>query len=289
MDAQFEEKTFEGYLNNELDRSSRFFFPFGQVQEGVIGLDAAFNSRNFFLWKRLGYLPWECWGISGADLKDIAAEMESFIGKIARNIPTLRVNLLFQYKRPEYISSSRGNEWSHWRKPYFRYELYREQHSLLSHLADAFNHTALVLYAAPAVKQIDELVRIHNRGAMIKNTNFTRAKKLDGHHVNTYVRAGNHSIACSDPESIEATDIFDAITSFEVAEEANNSVFLRAFGSRLTAAFGEAHIAPTYQSAFSQRVENLGIERLGDYPLFKAHLEVAVFSEVTGVRWLSAF
>ena len=44
MDARYEEKTFESYFNNELDRKTSIYFPLGQVQEGVLGLDSVAHS-----------------------------------------------------------------------------------------------------------------------------------------------------------------------------------------------------------------------------------------------------
>lgn len=288
MDANFEEKTFEGYLNSELDRSSRFFFPFGQVQEGSIGLDAAFFVRNPFFWPRLGLPLWRAFGPDGVDLLDVAKEMERHLSSIAKNIPNLRVNLLLQYKRPEYISIKSGKEWHHWRRPYFRYGLDDEQHSLLSHIANTFKASALVLYAAPAVRKVDELVRNHNNRATVKNTNFTRVERLYGHKVNTFIKSGTHSIACSEPERIESTDIFTAIDAIQAPETEGNSSFLISFSRGLSSALRDSQAAP-YRQAFKERLAQLESERLEDYPLFKAHVEAGVFSEIMGTRWISAF
>ncbi|EPL3991176.1 hypothetical protein M2010_002181 [Providencia stuartii] len=58
MDARYEEKTFESYFNNELDRKTSIYFPLGQVQEGILGLDSVARSNSRRLWKTLGYPFW---------------------------------------------------------------------------------------------------------------------------------------------------------------------------------------------------------------------------------------
>lgn len=289
MDAKFEEKTFEGYLNSELANSSKFFFPFGQVQEGVIGLDAAFYTRSLSLWWQLGMPLRRLFGPGGINLLEIADEMEQFISETASNIPNLRANLLLQYKRPEYISVSSGKEWPFWFKPYFRYRVDDDQHALLSHLAKKFKGSALVLYAAPAAKKVDELVRNHVNGSTLKNTNFTSAERLDGHKVNTYIKSGTYSIACSEPERIGATDIYEAIDAIKAPSEGGNSSSLVIFAEGLSSTLKESSVAPSYRQAFRDRLEQLGSDQLADYPLFKAHVEARIFSEVTGTRWVSAF
>lgn len=55
MDAEYEEKTYENYFNAELDRRVEVYFPFGQVQEGGIGADAAAFSSDRWLWGRIGF------------------------------------------------------------------------------------------------------------------------------------------------------------------------------------------------------------------------------------------
>ena len=68
--ARYEEKTFESYFNNELDRKTSIYFPLGQVQEGVLGLDSVAHSRGWFLWRKLGYPFWLSPQFSGVELRE---------------------------------------------------------------------------------------------------------------------------------------------------------------------------------------------------------------------------
>ena len=226
MKVQFEEKTYENYFNNELDSRSSIYFPLGQMQEGVLGLDSAANSKNRRLWRKFGYPFWFFPPFVGVDLKEIADEMEKIIGKVVRNIPKMKVNLLFQYKRPEYIASKLGKEWRYWNTPYFRYDLYQEQHNLLIKLESSFGRQALILYAAPAIKKIDELVKLKKHQKIIENSNFKKASELTNHDTNTYLRAGTYSIACSEPEKIENMNLLSLLESQEQYHDLENKGFI---------------------------------------------------------------
>ena len=195
MDARYEEKTFESYFNTELDRKSSLYFPLGQVQEGVLGVDSVAHSRSWRLWRKLGYPFWLSPPFTGVELQHIAEEMERHLGVEVKNIPAMKVNALFQYKRPQYITMASGAEWHLWHRKYFRYDLYVEQHALLSHIEATFGSDAIVLYAAPAVEDVSDLVRLKKKNAIIANTNFRRASELNGHHRNTYIKAGTYSQA----------------------------------------------------------------------------------------------
>ncbi len=174
MKVCYEEKTFESYFNNELDNKSSIYFPLGQVQEGVIGADSVSYSTHRRLWQKLGY-PWFRFHspFSGVDFKEMACEMEHFLTETVDNIPPIKVNLLFQYKRAEYLKLTTSKQWSSWTQPYYRYSINQEQQKLLDNLESKFGTQVLILYAAPAaVKNIDELVELKRKNKIIDNTNF---------------------------------------------------------------------------------------------------------------------
>ena len=84
MQPKYEEKTFESYFNTELDRRSKIYFPFGQVQEGGIGADAAGFSRSKWLWQHFALANRN---FRGVNLRDVADEMERHL---SREIKTYR-------------------------------------------------------------------------------------------------------------------------------------------------------------------------------------------------------
>jgi hypothetical protein len=286
MDARYEEKTFESYFNNELDRKTSIYFPLGQVQEGVVGLDSAAHSRSWFLWRKLGYPFWLSPPFSGVELQDIAKEMERYLDKEVHNIPTMKVNLLFQYKRPEFITMSSGAEWHLWKRRYFRYDLYTEQHALLSHIETTFGQDAIVLYAAPAVEDVGDLVKLKKSRAIIDNTNFRRASELNGHHRNTYIKAGTYSQACSDPQRLDNFRLIELIENVEPKAQRGNGQFLVEFATRINSSMREARGIGYLRTAFVERMSEFKEYELERYELFFAKLTMSVFREVTGSQWV---
>lgn len=286
MDARYEEKTFESYFNNELDRKTSIYFPLGQVQEGVVGLDSVAHSRSWGLWRRLGYPFWLSPPFPGVELQEIAEEMEHYLGKEVHNIPAMKVNLLFQYKRPQFITMASGAEWHLWNRKYFRYHLYAEQHALLSHIEATFGLDAIVLYAAPAVEDVSELVQLKKKGTIIDNTNFRRASELNGHHRNTYIKAGTYSQACSDPQRLDNFQLLELIEGIEPSTQRENGQFLVEFAKRISASMREAQEVGYLRAAFVDRMsefQNLDLER---FRLFFAMLTMSAFREITGTQWV---
>lgn len=286
MDARYEEKTFESYFNNELDRKASIYFPLGQVQEGIVGLDSAAHSRSWRLWRKLGYPFWLFPPFSGIELQDIANEMERYLDKEVYNIPAMKVNLLFQYKRPQFITMSSGSEWHLWKRKYFRYSLYAEQHALLSHIEATFGQDAIVLYAAPAVEDVSDLVKLKKAGTIIDNTNFRRASELNGHHRNTYIRAGTYSQACSEPQRIENFSLIQLIENTEPKAQRENGQLLVEFAKRIYSSMIEAKDIGYLRTAFVDRMRQYKGYELERFSLFFAILTMSVFREVTGCQWI---
>lgn len=283
MDARYEEKTYEGYFNNELDQKTSIYFPLGQVQEGTVGLDSAAHSQNQRLWKTVGYPFGGSPNFLGVDLRKIADEMEAYLDKEVKNIPSMKVNLLFQYKRPAFITRSSGKEWDLWNCKYFRYDLYAEQHDLLAHIEATFGNDAIVLYAAPAVEDVNELVKLKKKGAILSNSNFRRASELNGHHRNTYIAAGTYSQACSDPERLPNFNLLDLIEEAEPLQGRESRQVLVDFAKGVRASMEKS----TYlRGAFEGRLSEF--QDLTRYQLLYAVLSMSIFREITGTQWLVA-
>lgn len=222
MKVDFEEKTYESYFNNELDSKSSVYFPPGQVLEGLLGFDAASNSNNRRLWRKLGYPFWFFPPFAGVSLLDMAHVLEQKLDHFIDKIPNIKANILLQYKRPEYITTSRGKEWHHWQAEYFRYHIYPSQHQILSKIEQSFGDKALVLYASPAIKSMTDLVNLKKNRKIIDNSNFQKSSKLNNHSKNTYTRAGTHSIACSEPEKLENIDFVSELRRIEATHDMKN-------------------------------------------------------------------
>jgi len=285
--ATFEEKTFENYFNAELDRKSKIFFPLGQVQEGYLGFDSSAFTNNRRLWGRLGFPFWFIPPFKGADLRDIAEEMERILGIEISEMPALKANLLFQYKRPDYISISTGSEWPLWKQPYFRYSIYKEQQDLLMQIHNSFQSKLLVLYASPAVQDVNDLVTKKINDEIISSSNFTKASDLDGHSRNTYIRAGTYSIACSEPEHIPRYDlireldlIYNNYSRLSDSIE-NNRDFILQFVNQIRSITLENSY---YRDSFNRLNESLS--PVLNYELFHSFMTMINFRFLSGLQWI---
>ncbi|EPL3991177.1 hypothetical protein M2010_002182 [Providencia stuartii] len=198
----------------------------------------------------------------------------------------MKVNLLLQYKRPQYITNSTGAEWHLWNQKYFRYELYAQQHALLSHIETTFGNDAVVLYAAPSVVDVDDLVTLKIANSIIDNTNFRRARELDGHHRNTYIKAGTYSQACSEPEKIENFNLIEMIEAMQPHQSEDNAQLIINFSSQINAAIENVEGIGYLKTAFENRMNESRHYELQQFELFYSMLTMSVFREVTGCQWL---
>lgn len=284
MQPKYEEKTFESYFNSELDQRASIYFPFGQVQEGSIGADSAAQSECRWLWQKLGFPFRYSPSFLGVDLRAVADEMEQHLQHEIRNIPPIKANLLFQYKRPEVITTANGSEWSYWLQRYFRYEIYDEQQALLMHLHAKFGSQALILYASPALVDVNELVRSKLARTIIEDTNFCSVTALQGHHRNTYIKAGLHSVACSKPEQIQSTDLLATLERVRDSQSGTSNLETIRFFSKVVrdVAAEDQYLGQSYQASL-QPFTTIGLEQ---HELLFSFISMKIFRELSGTQWL---
>jgi len=208
--------------------------------------------------------------------------MEQHLNEEIQNVPAIKSNVLFQYKRSNYLTLSTASEWSFWGRPYFRYDIYPEQQTILEHLHVKFGKSVLILYAAPALHDVNELVDYHINRKIIDNTNFRPAVDLTGHGRNTFADAGTHSIACSDPVRYERFDILEALLERRLTDQNNfESIVSLSKGVRETLL--ESPLHRTF-SALAERYEIP--ESVASAPVLNAHIIMATLRELTGIQWV---
>lgn len=282
MRARFEEKSYEGYFNIELANKADVFFPLGQVQEGFLGFDSSAFVKNRGLWKRLGFPYWFKIPFVGVPLQEIADEMEFILDRTIDSIPQIKSNLLFQYKKPEYITVNRGREWRHWNEPYYRYDIYQEQQELLMNIENRLSDKVFVAYASPALHKVDDLVKAYLNEKIIGISNFCRASDLNGHRRNTYTNSGRYSIACSEPERIDNLNLIDVLNSFDNNKiDSSNRDFIIDFREKLVSITSESQY---YGTLFHELNEQYS--KVKQYKLFYSHLVLNNFKQLTGIQWL---
>lgn len=285
MRATFEEKTYENYFNSELNRQTDIYFPLGQVQEGSLGFDSSVLSSNRGLWRRLGHPFWFFPPFAGLELGEIAEEMENLLGVTLDNIPRIKTNLLFQYKKPTYIIIARGSEWIHWNEPYYRYDIYKEQQDLLMHIDSQFGTKVFIVYASPALHDVNELVTAHLNRRIIEISNFRKASELNTHHRNTYIQSGTFSIACSKPEKIENFDLIktiEGVNSDNYETDETNRTAVINFRKQIVSVMSENQY---YSNSFKKLNEQYA--KIEKYELFYSHLVLSNFRLLTGTQWLA--
>ncbi|MGA7723314.1 MAG: hypothetical protein WCA84_19260 [Ignavibacteriaceae bacterium] len=284
MRSNYEEKTFESYFNIELDRKSSCFFPLGQVQEGVLGFDASAYTNSRKLWRRLGFPFWFSPPFHGINLREIADEMEYYLRIIIEDIPKMKVNILFQYKKPEYITSSLGAEWPPWQQSYYRYDIYQHQQDLLNHIDNALGNLVFTVYASPAIKDIDDLVTKKINNQIIDYSNFKKARDLNGHERNTYIEAGTYSIAFSEPERIANLNLINELEQLgndKLNSNENNLQFILRFQQQITLIMNQN----LYYGESFRKLDELLYE-LRKYELLYSFLVMHNFRQLTGNQWL---
>lgn len=284
MTTYFEEKTYENYFNIELDRRSSIFFPLGQVQEGFLGFDSSANSRNRRLWRWLGYPFLFFPQFSGIEFREMAHMIEHNLETYIDSLPSMKANLLFQYKRPEYIKTRFGKEWKHWKAPYFRYDIYEKQQKLLTDIENRFQNRILIVYASTTARNVDELVQQKLNGSIIKSSNFTRSCDLNGHKRNTYINSGTYSIACSKPKKIENLDILlelEKLEQIETNKNISNRQFIINFRRQMSSIISENQ----YYGTSFQRLKDY-YNNYGNNELIFSFVVLNIFKLLTGIQWL---
>jgi hypothetical protein len=280
---RYEEKTYESYFNAELATRGIFYFPLGQVQEGHMGGDAAVFTNEKWLWRLLGFVYGKKSPFAGVDFKAIAHLLEAALQVEIKNVPSIKVNLLLQFKRSEYMVSKLAAEWPHWKSPYYRYNICPEQQATLARIHASLGIRVLVAYAAPTIKDVHELVALHVQQKVIASTNFRPAHQLNGHDRNTFASAGTHSIACSQPERLEPFGLLRHLqeTSFD-ARSAVESV--TELASRVTGILAEGNLAEPMRNL----QKSFGVTEIAaSAPLLASYLNMLIFKQLTGVQWIA--
>ena len=102
--AEFEEKSYEAPLYNQLERGQRDIFTPGQVLESQLGFDRGLYLTQTALWETLGYdTP-----LRGAALAYYQWPPWWEPPERRRQLPRFRLNLFLQAKRPVTTTRNRA-------------------------------------------------------------------------------------------------------------------------------------------------------------------------------------
>jgi hypothetical protein len=281
MKVNFEEKTYETYFNSELAKHTKIFYPPGQVCEGDLGFDFALYTKKKYVWKRLGFSN----SYQGAELKDIEVYMSVAISQV----PKIKTNLLLQYKKPEFLQLNNSSEWTDWNQPYFRYEIYPKQQELLEKIHQKFYKGVLILYASPALEDVDKLYQSYCKGNIITDSNLVEAIKLKGHKKVTYTKGGNFYQAHSEPEIIEKFNLISFLDSTTMEFDNSNTDNLT-YNKQIIIGLGNIikMVMLETQSEYYSKTFELMIDELKKYEGYELLYNIILINEfvtLLGFKW----
>jgi hypothetical protein len=284
MQCKFEEKQYEQPLNYEL-AWRRNVIPAGQVFENSVAIDAAIFSRNpkfWDLWKTAGSTSaWRSGLILTPELWD---NVERKLNEA--DFPKFKFNLLVQHKRPEYIKSRAGSEYSYWNQPYFRYDLEQDQQGILYTLEKRVSSEAIVVYACPSFWTKKELFKFMHGSKLVENSNFVQPSILQGHKRYAFVAAGNIGRPFSEPTETSSFNLLAEIDKrfqMNLAFD-NNTQFLRKFAATVRATIKES--GDRIQEDFLSVEKAIG---LPEHEFGSAVVTVLTFAYFTATSWLIGY
>lgn len=289
--AEFEEKEFEGPLNNLLGLGGPLWTP-GQVLEQFVGFDVAMRTVDAVFWATQGFpsLPpggvvqpawWPSWW------QRLAVR--------ARQPPPFQMNVFLQHKRPEYLTRSSASEWNTWKASYFRFLITTHQQVALEACATALGQNGLVAYACPAFYRRSDLWHHVDRRTLVANTHFAPASKLAGHSRYTYRNASTAGVAHSQPAQVpnltfltegggppgEPTGGGDGRPPRELLAEARAGA-----QAAIAASPGLVGSEELYDGAVARAQEYLGVLNGAHVDAVSDFIYTATFSIMSGISWL---
>ena len=173
--AEFSERQYETIFNRQIRISHDYIWTPSQVQEHVLGFDAAFHSTSPAIFE-LFFFP----TIFPLGIEPALTTWKNIFEFVDRAPLSWKSNLFVQHKRPEFIGSHRGKERHYWNHPYYRYHIDVKQHKRLENLEEIAGDEALVTYACPAFHRYQELSAHIANTTLINSSNFVRPADLKG-------------------------------------------------------------------------------------------------------------
>jgi len=213
--ADFEEKSYEGPLYNQLERGNRFIFTPGQVLESKLGFDRGLFLAQAALWQTLGYKN----PLQGAALAYYDWPYGYGPERPSAQLPRFRLNLFLQAKRPVYYERKPKSLRSinGFSAPLWSFRITTHQQRLLDVLVETTKGRAHVAYAAAAFHTNAALFTHTKRRTIVQNSTFPSAERLSGHTAWYYQMPGAQGAANPNPERIEEPSLLDRV--FTIARE----------------------------------------------------------------------
>lgn len=283
MKAEFEEKEYEIPLNSQLLLGNQNVWTPGQVFEGNFGIDAALRVLRDDFWRIAGFPH----PLNGVILNDFHFGYVWRRLKSNRPLPTFKLNLFLQIKRPEKllrrtaILRSLGLN-----SPYWRFEIKQHQQDLLNKLKMKLDNRVFVAYGCAAFETLTDLYLHTENGTLVENSTFVKIERLNSHYKWVYDKAGSEGFAMSKPEFIrEEQNLFDEINltveNFEIENDnpTENLKFISSMIIEICEESKDSVIAEEIVRRYRQNRELISSNYLRPY------LNIINFSTLTNCNW----
>lgn len=286
--AQFEEKEYEAPLYNQLEQGTLLVWSPGQVFEEHIGIDRAMFITDPRIWHLFNAaLPRSGMFMPHYDWDFIWRNRRS-----RRSLPSFRLNLFLQAKRPQYTSHrprqlraklSAGT--------CYKISIDSDQQTALATVATRARNRALVAYAGPVFYRHAQLWAHTQAGTIIENSTFPDAAKMVGHSAWWYTGPGATGHANPEWESIEDRDLISRLKEAKTDAQGDESVIqnLMSLDKILFSALHDNTATPTSRSA-AWFQECRAIDAfMKEYEMIETPLapfmRIAAFAKVFNVQW----
>ena len=276
--AHFSEREYETNFNRQITTLHKYVWTPGQIQEHVLGFDAAFLSDTgsiFDLFPTRRFPP--------TGIRPSPGLWQKYFEIADRHLPPFCFNLFVQHKRPEFIGSHLGKERCYWDHPYFRYDIDPNQQDCLEKLETVAGNGALVTYACAAFYTSQELWDHTTRTTLIQSSNFVRPADLAGHDRYSFDVPGSTGLATSEPEIVEGQGFPERFRGhLDGSDRLPLSALVRRTGKIVQEAIG-ASAAP--DRLFHQIISDVILEGIDEESVLYSYITVQAFCYWNRTSW----
>lgn len=288
--AEFEEKSYEAPLYNQLERANADLFTPGQVLENTVGFDRGVFLAQVALWQTLGYKS----PLRGAALAYYDWPFGWGPPEPRKQLPRFRLNLFLQAKRPIYYERrprSLKNIFTV-TTPLWSFRVSKDQQRLLEVLAATTQGKAHVAYASAAFHTNSDLFSHTKRRTIVQNSTFPSVDVLSEHDAWYYSTPGARGAANPNPESIEQPSLLERVRGLArqaETRERGDLTWLDTLAREVTESAGTAERTLSGVSAhFFDDLQTLDrLSEQGDVPpTMRAFARVSLFTIRFDLNWL---
>jgi hypothetical protein len=288
--SEFEERSYEAPLYNQLERGNEFIFTPGQVLEHKVGFDRGLFVAEVAVWRTFGYDG----PLRGAALAyyDWPTGWGPWSPRTA--LPQFRLNLFLQAKRPRVHKRrpKRLRKVDALSAPMWSFDIEGHQQQLLQTLAAKTEGRAHVAYACAAFHTNLELFRHTKYRSIVKNSTFPSVSRLVGHEAWFYDRPGAIGAANPEPEIVEEPDLLSRLRNAEgerPIEEGERLLWLEHLEQDVVETAREGvEVADARNAQFFDDLQVLErwLESLGASTSVRAYARIRLFTVRYDLLWL---